>query len=215
MDASDVDEPELLERAAAGDRSAVNELFSRHRARLRWMVRLRLNRKLQGRIDPSDVLQDAYLETCRRLDQYLQAPQAPFFLWLRQITARQLLLVHRRHLGTRGRDAARELAQAQADWPAADSVVAAAEFVGKLTSPSAASVRAEAQALVQQALEQMDVIDREVLLLRHFEMLTNDETAHVLDLSKTAASNRYVRALRRLSTILEAFPGLLDDASAQ
>jgi RNA polymerase sigma-70 factor (ECF subfamily) len=210
MSAAETDEAKLLRRAAAGDQAAVDQLFARHRDRLRWMIRLRLNRRLQGRVDPSDVLQDAYLEGCRRLDEYLRAPQLPFFLWLRHLTALKLLALHRKHLRTGARDASREVLAGE--WPEVDSAALAAEVIGKATSPSAATMRAEAQAAVQSALEAMDSTDREVLVLRHFEALSNDEVASVLGLTKTAASNRYVRALKRLRKILEAVPGLLDGA---
>jgi RNA polymerase sigma-70 factor (ECF subfamily) len=210
MSAVEPEEAELLRRVAAGDRAAVDQLFARHRDRLRWMIRLRLNRRLQGRVDPSDVLQEACLEGCRRLDEYLRAPRLPFFLWLRRLTALKLLALHRQHLRTGIRDANREAPTA--DWPEVNSAALAAEVVGKVTSPSAATIRAEAQAAVQSALEAMDSTDREVLVLRHFEALTNDEIAQSLGLTKTAASNRYVRALKRLRKILEAVPGLLDGA---
>src|SRR6516162_5545635 len=173
MSAAEPEESDLLRRVAAGDRAAADELFARHRDRLRWMIRLRLNRRLQGRVDPSDVLQDACLEGCRRLGEYLRAPRLPFFLWLRHLTALKLLALHRQHLRTGIRDANREAPTA--DWPAVNSSVLAAEVVGKATSPSAATMRAEAQAAVQSALEAMDATDREVLVLRHFESLTNDE----------------------------------------
>src|SRR5437870_5688432 len=95
----------LLQRAAAGDEQAVNDLFSLYRDRLRAMVRLRLNRRLQGRVDPSDVLQEAYLEVCRGFADYVQAPRLPFFLWLRHITGQKLIMAHRQHLGAQMRDA--------------------------------------------------------------------------------------------------------------
>src|SRR5262245_54508319 len=210
MSAAGPDEAELLRRVAAGDRAAVNRLFALHRDRLRWMIRLRLNRRLQGRVDPSDVLQDACLEATRRLNEYVREPRLPFFLWLRHLTALKLLALHRQHLRTGARDAKREALPAE--WPAVDSAALAAEVVGKVTSPSAATMRAEAQAAVHAALEAMDSTDREVLVLRHFEALSNDEVARLLELTKTAASNRYVRALKRLKKILEAVPGLLEGA---
>lgn len=206
MMATGTEEAELLRRADAGDRAAVDQLFALHRDRLRWMVRLRLNRRLQGRVDPSDVLQDACLEGCRRLGEYLRAPRLPFFLWLRHLTALKLLAVHRRHLGTAARDAGQEA------QPGVNAAALAAEVVGEISSPSAALRRDELQAVVQKALESMDETDREVLVLRHFESLSNDEVAQLLGLTKTAASNRYVRALKRLRAILEAVPGLLDGA---
>src|SRR6516164_7928521 len=109
MTAETADPSELLRRAGAGDSQALSELFTRYRDRLRWMVRLRLNRRLQGRVDPSDVIQEAYLEISKNLPEYLRDPKMPFFLWLRYITGQKLLALRRRHLGTQARDATREL----------------------------------------------------------------------------------------------------------
>src|SRR5260370_26678845 len=100
---------ELLQRAGAGDQQALTELLARYRHRLRAMVRLRLNRRLQGRVDPSDVLQEAYLEVCKGLADYLRAPPLPFYLWLRHITGQKLITAHRQHLGAQMRDADREV----------------------------------------------------------------------------------------------------------
>src|SRR5215831_7773168 len=100
---------ELLLRAAAGDTVALAALFARHRERLRRMVRLRLDRRLQGRIDPSDVLQEAYLDLAKRAPDYFAKPDIPFFLWLRLLTGQRLLEIHRRHLGTQLRDAGQEV----------------------------------------------------------------------------------------------------------
>src|SRR5438093_11114430 len=105
MSTEETDAVELLQRAAAGDERAVNELFARYRDRLRAMVRLRLNRRLQGRVDPSDVLQEAYLEVCKGLADYLRAPSLPFFLWLRHITGQKRITAHRQHRGPPARDA--------------------------------------------------------------------------------------------------------------
>src|SRR5205807_3620061 len=190
----------------AGDPRAVNELFSLYRDRLRAMVRLRLNRRLQGRVDPSDVLQEAYLEVCQGLADYLRAPTLPFFLWLRHITGQKLITVHRRHLGARMRDADREVSLYRGALPEASSASLANQLLGRLTSVSEAAMRAELQIRVQEALAGMEPLDREVLALRHFEMLTNAETAQVLGIKKSAASNRYVRALERLRDILSALP---------
>src|SRR5688500_2334843 len=98
-----------LARAGAGDDRAVGDLVARYRDRLKRMVRLRLSRHLQGRVDDSDVLQDALLEASRRLGEYLQSPDAPFFLWLRQITSHKIVDAHRRHLGAQARDAELEI----------------------------------------------------------------------------------------------------------
>src|SRR5438093_9540979 len=206
MSTEETDAVELLQRAAAGDERAVNELFSRYRGRLRVMVRLRLNRRLQGRVDPSDVLQEAYLEVCKGFAEYARAPALPFFLWLRHITGQKLITVHRQHLGAQMRDADREVSLYRGALPQASSASLAAQLLGRLTSPTQAALRAELQIRLQEALNGMDPLDREVLTLRHFEMLTNAETAAVLGLRKSAASNRYIRALERLKDVLSGLP---------
>ena len=199
-DSSDMDE--LLRRAEAGDAEALAGLFARYRERLRQMVRLRLDRRLFGRLDPSDVLQEAYLDLAKRFPEYAAKPTLPFFLWLRWLTGQKLIDLHRRHLGTKMRDAAHEVSLHRGALPQASSESLAAHLLGKLTSPTQAAVRAETQIRVQEAINSMDPMDREVLVLRHFEMLSNQETAQVLAISKKAASNRYVRALERLKEIL-------------
>ena len=202
---------ELLRRAAAGDQQAVNELFTLYRDRLRAMVRLRLNRRLQGRVDPSDVLQEAYLEVCKGLADYLRSPALPFFLWLRHIAGQKLIAAHRQHLGAQMRDAGREVSLYRGALPEASSASLAAQLLGRFTSVSRAAERAELQIRVQEALNGMDPLDREVLALRHFEMLSNAETAQVLGIRKSAASNRYIRALKRLKEILNGMPGFFDN----
>ena len=198
----------VMQKAQGGDESALAELFARHRERLRSMVRLRLDRRLQGRIDPSDVLQEAYVDLARRLPEYVANPTLPFYLWLRTLTGQKMIDLHRQHLGTKMRDVGQEVSLYRGALPAASSVSLAAHLLGRLTTPSMAAMRAETQLRVQEALNSMDPIDREVLTLRHFEMLSNEETAQVLGLGKSAASNRYVRALKRLKDILALLPGL-------
>ena len=200
----------LLHRAESGDEAAVVELFAHYRDRLKRMVRLRLDRRLQGRVDASDVLQEAYLDLAKRSAEFFARPTMPFFLWLRLLTGQRLLLIHRQHLGTKMRDAGQEVAIQHGAMPQAQSASLAAQLLGRLTSPSLAAVRAEMQVRLQEALNGMDPVDREVLVLRHFEELTNNETAEVLGLQKAAASNRYVRALKRLKAILSSMPGFFD-----
>lgn len=192
----------LLRSAAGGDAQAQTQLFERFRPRLKKMVRLRLNRRLQGRIDDSDIVQDALLAASRRLPQYLENPQAPFFLWLRRITGDKLLETHRTHLGTQARDAEREVSLHRGALPPATSVSLAAQLVGRLTSPSQAAVKAEMRIQLQEALNSLDPLDREILALRHFEQLTNAEAAQELELEPSAASKRYIRALARLQKVL-------------
>ena len=199
----------LLRRALAGDESALAALFDGYRDRLKKMIRLRLDRRLSGRVDTSDVLQDAYLDVRRPLAEYARDPSAmPFHLWLRLVAGQRLTDVHRHHLGAQMRDAGMEVSLHRGPFPQADSISLAAQLLGKMTSASKAAIRAEHKLIVQEALNGMDPIDREVLALRHFEHLSNDETALVLGLRKSAASNRYIRALKRLKEILSSIPGL-------
>jgi len=207
-DPSDTDD--LLRHAGAGDPQALAELFDRYRDRLRRMVKLRLDRRLQGRIDPSDVLQEAYLDMARRSPEYLANPSVPFFLWLRMLTGQRLLMVHRQHLGAQMRDAGQEVSLHRGALPQATSASLAAQLLGRLTSPTQAAARAEFQIRLQEALNSMDPLDREVLVLRHFEELSNNETAAVLGIQKSAASNRYVRALKRLKDLLSSMPGFFE-----
>jgi RNA polymerase sigma-70 factor (ECF subfamily) len=199
-----------LRRLADGDQQALTELFARYRDRLRRMVKLRLDRRLQGRVDASDVLQEAYLDAARRAADYAANPTMPFFLWLRWLTGQRLLMVHRQHLGAKMRDAGQEVSLYRGALPQASSVSLAAQLLGRMTSPSLAAVRAEMQLKLQEALNSMDPLDREVLTLRHFEELSNGEVAAVLGIQKSAASNRYIRALKRLKDVLTNMPGFFD-----
>jgi RNA polymerase sigma-70 factor (ECF subfamily) len=196
------DSKEALLRAASGDRQYLGELLEQHRPRLSRMVRMRIDHRLRGRIDQSDVIQEAFLEAAERLPEYLRASRMPFYQWLRFLVLQRVALVHRQHLGTRARDAAREAAPDA--LPGVTSAALAAGLVGKLTSPSAAAARAEEKAKLRAGLDQMEPVDREILALRHFEQLSNSETAGILGLKPTAASNRYIRALEKLRSILTA-----------
>ena len=208
-DRADDENQLLIERALTGDESALAALFDAYRSQLRRMIRLRLDRRLSGRVDSSDVLQEAYLDVRKRLDEYARDPAAmPFHLWLRLVAGQRLTDVHRFHLGAQMRDAGQEVSLHRGPFPQASSVSLAAQLLGKMTSASHAAIRAEHKLIVQEALNGMDPIDREVLALRHFEHLSNDETALMLGLTKSAASNRYIRALKRLKEILSSIPGL-------
>jgi RNA polymerase sigma-70 factor (ECF subfamily) len=199
---------DLIERATAGDESALAELLERYRARLRQMVRLRLDPRLQGRVDPSDVIQDAYLDLARKIRDPALRPELPFFLWVRLVVGERLLRVHRHHLGVAMRDAGREISLEHASMPGASSSFLAAHLLGRLSSASRVAVRAEMQRQLQDALNGMDPIDREVIALRHFEELSNADAAQVLGTTKAGASKRYVRAMLRLQVVLDGIPGL-------
>jgi RNA polymerase sigma-70 factor (ECF subfamily) len=199
---------DLLDRAAAGDTTAVAELLSRYRKRLKRMVRLRLSRHLQGRLDDSDILQEALLEAAKRLPEYLKDKPLPFFLWLRHLTGEKLIDAHRRHLGAKMRDAAQEVSLHRGAMPAASSASLAAQLLGRLTSPSLAAIKAETRLRVQEVLNSMDPLDREILALRHFEQLNNGEVAATLGINESTASSRYLRALKRLKDEVQNIPGL-------
>jgi RNA polymerase sigma-70 factor (ECF subfamily) len=200
----------LLRRAADGDGASWGALLTRHEGRLRRMVAFRLDPRLQGRVDPEDVLQEVYLAASQHRLDYLGQPATPFFCWLRGIAAHKMLELHRRHLGTPMRDARREVSLHRGALPGATSAALAAQLLGHQTRPSEAAVRAEAKVRLQEALNGMDPLDREVLALRHFEQLTNTEAARVLQIKEATAGKRYLRALERLREILAQMPGGLE-----
>lgn len=177
-------------------------VLAQHQERLIRIVRLRLDRRLQGRVDPADVVQEAFLEAASRLESYLREPRVPWFVWLRFLTLQRLALAHRQHLGVQARDVGRQVSLHEGPMPQASSAFLAAQLVGKLTSPSEAAIRAERKLHLERALNEMEEIDREVLMLRHFEQLSNAEAARVLGIKPAAAGNRYVRALERLRRII-------------
>jgi RNA polymerase sigma-70 factor (ECF subfamily) len=197
----------LVQKAATGDQEALRALFTSYRGRLKRLIELRLSRRVSGRVDDSDVLQEAFLEIARKLPEYAREPKLPPFLWMRHLTALKLVEVHRRHLGSQIRDADREVTLHRGCLPMVDSVSLAAQLLGAATSPSQAAIRAETRLQVQEALNSMEPLDREVVALKHFEQLTLSEIAQVLGLTKAGAGSRYLRAVKRLRAILEEIPG--------
>ena len=148
------DDRRLLRLAADGDQEALVRLFSAYRERLKRMIGLRLSRRLSGRVDDSDVLQEAYLEVVRKLPEYARDPILPPFLWMRHLATLKLVEVHRRHLGSKVRDADREVTLYRGCLPTANSASLAAHLLGTLSAPSQAAIKAETRLLVQEALEQ-------------------------------------------------------------
>lgn len=202
------EESAALIAAWNGDEAGFAKVFERYRKRLKQMVRLRLDRRLFGRIDADDVLQEAFLEAYRKLPRYREnSDDLPPFLWLRLIVGEKLTDLHRHHLGAQMRAADREVSLYRGAMPTASSAALAAQLLGSITSPSMAAIRAEAKLQIQEALNRMDPMDREVLTLRNFELLSNSETAQVLGISQQAASNRYVRALKRMKDMLQLIRG--------
>lgn len=205
---SSVRTKDIERRLRSGDAEALAELFYIERERLWRVIHFRLADPLRGRLEPDDVLQEAFLAASQRLKHYADSPATSPFIWLRMIVNQTLIDLHRQHLGAQKRDAAREVSIDGAPYVQATSASVAIQLVGAFTSPSGAAARADIHSLVQTAIEQMDSIDREVLALRHFEELTNSEVAETLGIEQKAASIRYIRALRRLKEILAQVPDL-------
>jgi RNA polymerase sigma-70 factor (ECF subfamily) len=171
------------------------------------MVNFRMDRRLVGRIDPEDVLQEAYLAAVARVKHYDSAAAASPFVWLRMIVLQTLTDLHRHHLGAQRRDADREIALRGHYGSQSTSVSLAAQLVGRFTSPSQAAAYEETLAKVEQAIATMDPLDQEILAMRHFEELSNSEAAEVLGIQQSTASMRYVRAVKRLRVLLSTMPG--------
>lgn len=194
----------LLKRADSGDPQALGDLLESGRERLTQIVSFRLDQQLRARIDPADVVQDTFAEATKRVVKGQRDQRIPFFLWLRLLTLQKLAELHRSHLGVQSRDAGREVSIFSGPLPQATSAVIAAQLLGKLTSPSQAAIRIETQLRVEEKLNEMDKIDREILVLRHFEKLSNQETARVLNIKESAASNRFIRALKKLKASMNS-----------
>ena len=205
-------ESELVNRIVRGDRDALAELFSLHRDRLWRMVNFRMDRRLHGRVDADDVLQEAYLNAAQRMDRFLQDASRSCFVWLRLIVSQTLIDIHRRHLGTQMRDARRDVSIHGGWGSASTSACLTFHLLGHLTSPSSAAMRAELAEQLDATLSTMSELDREILALRHFEELSNRETALVLNITEQAASIRYVRALARLKDLMSAVAGVSGDS---
>jgi RNA polymerase sigma-70 factor, ECF subfamily len=197
---------ELLNNAGHGDAGAVNALLDRHREALRNMVRARMDRKLERRVDASDIVQDVLVEANTRLQDYLKDPKIPFGLWLRQIAQDRIIDVHRRHRVAARRSLDREQAMHAPALGDRSSLELAAQLRDPELTPAAATLRKELQARFLEAIDRMDEEDREILLMRHFEQLTNTEAAELLGLTPPAAGMRHLRALRRLREILGETP---------
>ena len=184
---------------------AWDRFLSRYRPRLVRMIAVRMDRRLKGRLDASDVIQDAYAEAHGRLAEYLKEPTMPPALWLRFLVGQRLLLAARQHLGTAARDAAREQ-----PWPESTADGLAEHLMDRASGPAEKAAKRELFEYLRAALASMAPAEREVLTLRHFEQLTNAEAAAVMGVEPAAASKRYVRALDRLHAILSARPELME-----
>jgi len=194
---------QLIQQAKDGNVSAVNQLMDRHRNSLRQLVRMRLDRKIQNRIDVSDVVQDVLVEANRRLTNYLVDPVMPFHLWLRQIAKDRIIDAHRRHRVSARRSVDREQSMAVPRGYDQSSIQLAALLGDPNLTPAAAVMQAEMARRVEAAISELDEKDSEVIVMRHYEHLTNQEIGQLLNLSEPAASMRYLRAIRRLKQVLQ------------
>lgn len=193
----------LIEKAKEGNPDAVESLLDRHRDALRRMIQLRLDQKIQRRVDVSDVVQEVLIEANRRLKDYLDNPVMAFHLWVRQIAKDRIIDAHRRHRVSAKRSIDRE----QALVVPGDNDHSTMELAGKLCDPSltpaAAATQREIARQVELAIGMLPDVDREIILMRHYEQLSNQDIAAVLQLSEPAASMRYLRALRRLRELID------------
>lgn len=190
---------DLLDRARGGDPGAIEALFAHHREPLRQAVALRLDGRLAARCDPSDVVQQTLLEAVRRLPLYLERQQIPFPLWLRGLAREKLIDLHRRQVVAGKRAAGRELPPLPVD----SSAAFVRGMLGREPSPSHVLLAAELAEQLRSAIEELDDDERDLILWRHFEQLSNGEVATLLEINEAAASKRYVRALERLRGLLK------------
>ncbi len=197
----------LPDRLRAGDRRALGGLFQLHRDRLRRVFELRMDARLHGRIDASDVVQDGFLDLVQRVDSYPSEPSVPVFLWLGPVVSDRLAMIHRHQFGTQMRDVSREVSLHRDPTPRTSSAALVSMLLGRLTTPSNAAIRAEQILKVQEAVNSLDSLDREIVALRHFEQLSWAETAEMLGINEGAGAKRYTRARKKLKSILAAMPG--------
>ena len=195
MKADSANTEQLLEKVQQGDTSASEELFKRHQGRLLGAIKLRLDRRLAARVGVSDVLQDTYLEAARRMPQYLKQRKMPFYAWLRWIAREKIITLHRRYRKAQKRDVDREVPL----LPPRSSAKFAASLLSREPSPSQKLASADLAAGLRKGLERLTNDDREIVLLRDFEQLSNEEAAGFLEITHAAARKRYDRALKRLS----------------
>jgi RNA polymerase sigma-70 factor (ECF subfamily) len=194
---------QLMAEAKAGDKSAVNQLMDRHRNSLDRLIRMRLDKKIQNRIGVSDVVQDVLIEANRRLPRYLESPAMPFHLWVRQIARDRIIDAHRRHRVSAKRSVDREQRMVVPRGCDQSSIHLASLLGDSRLTPAAAAMQKEMARKVEASISLLDDKDSEIIVMRHYEHLTNQEISRLLDLSEPAASMRYLRAIRRLREVMQ------------
>lgn len=193
---------QLLDGAEGGDDDARNQLMDRHRDTIRRIVQMRLDRKIQRRVDVSDVVQDVLIEANRRLEDYIKNPVLSFRVWLRQIARDRIIDAHRRHRQSAKRSVDREQAMAPPSGLDESTFDLASQLCDPELTPAARATQAELARKVEASLADLNEQDCEIIVMRHYEKLTNQEVAQALELTEPAASMRYLRAIRRLKDML-------------
>ena len=204
MSSSIPEQHEIVCMLTRDRQQALGMLFESLRPRLKQIIRFRMDYRLNGRVSDSDVLQETFVRAAKNLDHFLGSPDVPFFVWLRMEVNQKLIEIFRYHFENQKRDPRRETFFGSAQVGSNTSIAIAAHLVGQLTTPSRLVEKAEQIALLQKTLDELPELDREIVALRHFEELTNMETAQVLGIDSSAASKRYLRALKRLREIMSA-----------
>jgi len=203
---------ELLIAAKQGDDQAVNRLLEKHRGPVRRLVEMRLDKKVQRRVDVSDVVQEVMVEASGRLQKYLADPVMAFHLWLRQIAWDHIIDTYRRHRVSAKRNMDREQPMTVPGGNDQSTTELAIQLCDPAMTPAAAAMQHEIAKSVEAAIERLNDQDREVIIMRHYEHLSNLEIAEVLKLNPPAASMRYLRAIRRLRELLD-IPGSGGDSA--
>lgn len=203
---------QLLDGIREGKDGAADRLLERHRDPLRRMIEMRMDQKIKQRVDASDIVQEVMIEANRRLQKYLENPVMPFHLWIRQMARDRLIDAHRRHRGSEKRSVDREKAMVAPGAMDRSTIELAAQLCDAEMTPAEAATMKELHQRFQNAIEELDENDREIVIMRHVEQLTNQDVAAALDLSEPAASMRYLRAIRKLRTLLNVSSDEADGA---
>ena len=193
---------QLLDQAKRGDGAALEALLTRHRESVRRMIDLRLDPAIVQRLDASDVVQEVLLEASRRLQDFLKKPSMPFHLWLRHIAKDHIIDAHRKHHQAKKRGVNREQPLARPGWAQQSSLDLAGQLFDQELTPASAAIRQELERRLHDALDKLEDDDREMILMRHYEQLANQEVASALGLTEAAASMRYLRAIRKLRDLM-------------
>ncbi|MHC5111008.1 MAG: sigma-70 family RNA polymerase sigma factor [Planctomycetota bacterium] len=199
MAEADGDTEDLIRRAGDGEKAAAEELFARHRERLRRMVAFHMDDRLARRVDASDIVQEALEAASRRLPDYLRDRPLPFYPWLRQMARDRLADMHRRHIRAQKRAAGRE--QGRYLLPDHSTLALANQLLANQTSPSGHFAREELRDRMHTTLKRLPSRDQEVLVLRHLEQLSTREIAAVMGITEGAVKTRHLRALQRLHSL--------------